>query len=294
MIPTNPIQSALPILQTNPALSGIESRPRPNNYVGKQVWRFGPCMSRPEVIPPEITTCQFYLGGNLNTNFRPLPRWRLQEHQRFFIHLPLNMNLATVARDQTRELQQMLDQIIDQPASCVLHTGTNGTIQTLATRLNSIQMPRSKLPCSLLLEPPAGEGNKLGANWDELRRMFEMLDRTSNIGLCLDTQHMFGAGMCGFSSTDEVEKMLEFACTIGRIGLIHLNDSEVPFRACRDKHAVIGSGHIWSRDQSSLKRLLEMCRDADVDLVSETGGFGHEHAFCSSLLTGSDSARRTC
>lgn len=184
-------------------------------------------------------------------------------------------------------LKRMLDQVAGKPAACVLHTGTQGTIQTVANRLNRINILPTTLPhnLALLIEPPAGEGTKLCSDWDELRKLFEMLDRSKNIGLCLDTQHMFGAGMASFESADSVNALLEGACQISRIGLIHLNDSEQPYRSKRDRHAPIGTGLIWSQDQSSLRQLLIRCHEADVDMVSEThGNFGMEYTLCRSLM----------
>lgn len=258
------------------------------------IWRFGPCIGRPPSLPSHLPCCQFYLDGNLGWKFDPLPRWQVPVGQRFFIHLPVNMNFAA-ARDPSWSLASMVKQVEGQPAACVLHIGNNGSINTIANRLNKLKLPQSTLPCSLLLEPPAGEGNKIGGTWAELRLLFEALDKTNNIGLCLDTQHLFGAGMCQFYSSDEVERLFDYSGGLAKIGLIHLNDSLVPFNSKVDRHQAVGQGHIWAdcqkdtvdgqRQQDSLARLLELAHQLDVDVVSETHDYHHDYQVCSHVLT---------
>lgn len=262
------------------------------------IWRIGPAISRPPSIPTDLPCCQFYLSDNIGWNFAPIPNWQLVDGQRFFIHLPVNMNFASTTRDPSSILVKMVKQVEGKPAACVLHVGTNGNIDTIINRLNQINLPQSTLPYSLLLEPPAGDGNKLGANWTELRQIFEKLDKTNNIGLCLDTQHLFGAGMCSFESAAAVQNLFDYSSSLGRIGLIHLNDSLVTFNSKVDRHQSLGKGYIWgrafgngntqrldARDQKeSLKQLLQICYANDIDVISETGDFHNDFQFCQCCL----------
>lgn len=259
------------------------------------IWRIGPAIPRPPSIPQDLPCCQFYLAGNLGWQFPSLPQWQLPTGQRFFIHLPVNMNFASTTRDPSSSLVKMVQQVQGKPAACVLHIGTNGHINTIINRLNQIKLPQSTLPCSLLLEPPAGDGSKLGGTWEELRHIFENLDKTNNIGLCLDTQHLFGAGMCNFESAAMVQQLFDFSSSLGKIGLIHLNDSLVQFNSKVDRHEALGRGHIWgltntqgldARDQKeSLRQLLQICHANDIDVISETGDFHNDLQFCQCCLT---------
>jgi hypothetical protein len=261
----------------------------------QQIWRFGPSIQRPPSIPLNLPCCQFYLNDKVKWDFNPLPNWQLPEGQRFFIHLPVNMNPADITRDPSKALSKMLKQVEGKPAACVLHVGTNGSIDTIANRINKVKVPQSTLPYTLLLEPPAGDGNKIGGTWEELRLLFEKLDKTNNIGLCLDTQHLYGAGMCNFESAAMVQNLFDYSSSLGRIGLIHLNDSLVPFNSKVDRHESLGRGHIWGltnsqrldakQQKESLAQLLTICHHKDIDVVSETSDFYSDTNFCQQCLT---------
>ena len=257
-----------------------------DNNVSNNLWRIGAAINRPPGLPLGMPCSQFYLNGSLDWSFEPLPNWQFADWQRFFLHLPLNMNMASATRNPSANLFKMVKQVENKPGACVLHIGTNGTINTIAQRLNSLKLPASTLPskCSLLLEPPAGDGNKIGRNWDQLRQLFAQLDPKNNIGLCLDTQHLFGAGMCSFKDAATVLELFEIASAIAPIGCIHLNDSKVPFGANVDLHEAIGAGYIWGQNKESLVKLLELAHERSIDLISETGNFQNDRMVCEQAL----------
>lgn len=246
------------------------------------IWRIGATISRPPALPSTMPCCQFCLGWR----FAPLPNWTFAPWQRFFLHLPVNLNMAGTTRNPTGSLLAMCKQVANKPGACVLHVGTNGTIDTIINRLNSLTLPRSTIPCgcALLLEPPAGDGSKLGANWDELQQIFAGLDKKNNIGLCLDTQHLFGAGMCSFENAATVDALFERAMSLAPIGCIHLNDSKVEFNSHVDRHESIGYGKIWKDRKESLVRLLQLAYQYDIDIVTETDTFAQDLEVCSQAL----------
>lgn len=237
-------------------------------------------------------TVQFYLGSRQRYTCRTLikadkekslaycDRW----NKSFYIHCPLIANLSKdpeTAYDSTSILSKSatvvakeLEQIEGLPAACVLHTGAKGSISNLIANLNDMKVERgthSRSEKQLLLENSSGNGTKLGRTWEEYRKIFEGLD-SNTIGFCLDTQHIFGAGVTDFSNHESVVKMFD-QCqdAYGRNpDAIHLNDSMVEYNCLKDRHQCIGEGYIWSSDQESLKYLLEYCYEQEIDCILET------------------------
>lgn len=199
----------------------------------------------------------------------------------FYVHCPLWANLAVPSESDEKHIVSksrgvvgsQLSQIADMPAACVLHIGNNGSIANVADQINSMNiLPGTHIdyPKQLLLEVSAGSGGQLGSNWNEIRQLFEAIDKP--VGLCLDTQHAYASGMTDWSGTESVVKLFDLAAeSSGGIQLFHLNDSKVDYRSNVDRHMGLGRGKIWYKNKDSLQALLERCRDNNINMVLETG-----------------------
>ena len=66
------------------------------------------------------------------------------------------------------------------------------------------------------------------------------------MGVCVDTCHIFAAGYPLGTSTEYHDTMgqLDRAVGIGRVRVLHLNDSLKPLGSRVDRHAGIGRGHL--------------------------------------------------
>lgn len=242
----------------------------------------------------EHQCCQFYINGTTNYNCPSLPmedivktaEYCSNTNTNFFLHAPHCINLAgrrEVYHPSLKTLQAELDIVARFPASVVVHIGSTcgyGTIGDVQNRLNRLNVPRSKSytnPYTLLLENSAGAGTQLGSSWEEIRKIYEGLDKTT-VGICLDTQHTFGSGMNRLQSYDDVARLMDdCADNTGKLpSLIHLNDSEVQFGAKKDRHANLGEGFIWPRYQqvahkdSPIQDLLDICFDQNISVILET------------------------
>jgi apurinic endonuclease APN1 len=128
----------------------------------------------------------------------------------------------------------------------------------------------------ILLENAAGEGNKLGATLQEFKTILGYIPKEfhSRIGICIDTAHCYGAGICDF--TDFNTFIQEFDSTIGLqyLKLIHLNDSMVVFKSRTDRHAHLGTGHIFNDSDGfrKLKSILDTSTKYNVDCIFESPG----------------------
>lgn len=221
--------------------------------------------------------CQFYLNRNLTL------RLKIAKNP-FFIHSPLDLNLAKDENEyMVNKLEKLLDQIYKHPASIVLHVGKLGTIDNVCERLNQINILPSKLGKSLLLENAAGQGTELGRKSFELRRIFEKLDNSKNIGICLDTQHAFAGGLSSFTNHYSVMKLIEKIESFTSLGLVHLNDSKTDYHSRVDRHAPLGEGKIWSDNTESLVSLLDYCQEKGIFMVSETRKYEQDKKFIEKL-----------
>lgn len=217
----------------------------------------------------------------------------------FYIHCPLVSNLARNPWVRTQEVvTKQLQTIAGLRAACVLHIGRVGKLSAVIEHLNDLQVPSStsEVPRTLLLENAAGQGTELGSSWDELRNLFEGIDST-RIGLCIDTQHAFAAGMQRWDSRQDVEDFFDNVSDLGiPLGLLHLNDSQKFYGSRVDRHLPLGEGYIWqyeadvvsTGEQADLNRpdnleglrtLLERCAEQGIDVVAETGQTEADAAF---------------
>jgi deoxyribonuclease IV len=108
--------------------------------------------------------------------------------------------------------------------------------------------------CPILLENAAGAGGTVGRSFEELGAVLERAGAGEDLGVCLDTQHLWASGV-GFATVEEADAALaSFDDAIGleHLRCLHLNDSKVPFGANRDRHANIGEGTIGARGLGAL------------------------------------------
>lgn len=248
-----------------------------------------------DTLTQKASTCshcvQFFLGSRQAYSVRKLDPTDIQKSKEycermgktFYIHCPLIANLSkdpatkdekdlSILQKSWRAVRSEVDQMKGLPASCILHMGCRGSIPHLIQNLNDFDVPRNsqKLLC---LENAAGQGTSLGRDFTEIRKIYEGIDRNT-IGFCLDTQHIFGAGVNNLSNHEDVVKMFDdIEGVYGKApDVIHLNDSKVPYNKKVDRHENIGSGYIWNSSSSKegLRSLLNICYDKDIDCILET------------------------
>ena len=139
----------------------------------------------------------------------------------------------------------------------------------------SISKINFKPGMKLVLENSAGQVTSLATTFREIKRIIDCVDRNkqSNIGVCIDTCHIYAYGDYDLSVKSEIDRMFkEFNDLIGidKLSLIHLNDSETVRGSKKDRHALLGKGNIWKGDLGSLVYLLDFCKRIRVPMVLET------------------------
>jgi deoxyribonuclease-4 len=108
----------------------------------------------------------------------------------------------------------------------------------------------SALAAGILVETTAGQGSCLGASFEEIGAILERVDAVPGlrrrIGVCLDTCHVFAAGypLAPRAALDDTLRRFDRAIGLGRLKLIHANDSKRELGSRVDRHEALGKGKI--------------------------------------------------
>jgi deoxyribonuclease-4 len=199
---------------------------------------------------------------------------------RVFVHTPYLVNLgsptdatyqrslATVAHNLRRAVQIGAEGVVVHTGSCV----DEGYVDTAMRQVREGLLPLLDVlgddGPSLLLEPTAGQGRSLCAGVTDLAEYVANLDHHPRAGVCLDTCHAYAAGAPldePGGPTETVDRVLEAA----PLRLVHANDSKDPRGSMRDRHEVLGDGHIGLE---AFEELLAHPAMTGVPLILETPG----------------------
>jgi deoxyribonuclease-4 len=196
------------------------------------------------------------------------------------VHAPYLINLASPDDAIYEKSAILLSQTAERAALfgaryVVFHIGSHrgaGVAAGMARIAEGLKHLLPTLPAGvmLLLENDVGAGHELGNRLENLAGVLDALpDATEQVGICLDTAHLWGAGY-GLSTAEEIEQLLaDVDRLIGmtRLRVLHLNDTKTALGGHRDVHARIGEGII---PQAGFRALLTHRAMQDVTVVLET------------------------
>lgn len=127
--------------------------------------------------------------------------------------------------------------------------------------------------CQLLLEISSGAGDLVGSTFEELGELIKNVESNkkykNKIGICLDTCHMYAAGydIRTKSGVDKVFKEFDKKVGLGRLKLIHCNDSLGALGDNKDRHEHLGRGQIGLE---GFKAIVNHPKLKDINLILET------------------------
>lgn len=177
-------------------------------------------------------------------------------------HAPYTMNLAsdkeevyafacsTLKEDVARMDRLGIELFVFHPGS---HTGigVEKGIDNIIKGLNEGLTGQEKI--RVLLETMSGKGTEIGSRFEELKEILEGVTHKEQMGICLDTCHVFSAGYDIQNNLEQVLEEFDRILGLDLLKAIHLNDSKMPFAARKDRHAVTGEGEIgWE----TLRRVI--------------------------------------
>lgn len=111
-------------------------------------------------------------------------------------------------------------------------------------------------PTRVLLELTAGSGSSVGGSFENLRTILDHIPDhlQERLGICFDTCHAYSAGYDLVEDYDGVWDAFDRVLGLGRLGLIHMNDSRHPFASHKDRHESIGEGTLGDEPFRKLMR----------------------------------------
>jgi deoxyribonuclease-4 len=123
----------------------------------------------------------------------------------------------------------------------------------------------------LLVENTAGAGRTVGRTPEEVAGILSHVpaELRARTGYGLDTCHLYASGFDLAASEDALRGVLDdFEQSVGEApSFFHLNDSEGELGSNRDRHVLLGDGHIG---REPFRWLLRDARTATVPLILET------------------------
>lgn len=148
---------------------------------------------------------------------------------------------ASVLADDLRRMAALPGNFYNFHPGSHVGQGTDTGIAQIVDALKAALAPG--YPVTVLLEGMAGKGSEIGGKFEELRAIIDGVG-DPNVGVCLDTCHVYDAGYDIVNDLDGV--LREFDCVVGleKLKAIHINDSKNPFSSHKDRHECLGEGSL--------------------------------------------------
>ena len=143
--------------------------------------------------------------------------------------------------------------------------GSEIGIQKIAEILNDVLTEEQTT--TVLLETMSGKGTEVGRNFEELRKILNLVEKKSKMGICLDTCHVWDGGYDIVHDLDGVLNDFDHIIGLERLKAIHLNDSLNDCGSHKDRHARIGEGKIG---MEALARIIKHPVLREIPFILET------------------------
>ena len=147
--------------------------------------------------------------------------------------------------DEMKRCEQLgLDRLNFHPGSHLNKLSEDDCLKRIAESINLALDATTGV--TAVIENTAGQGTNVGFRFEHLRRIIDLVDDKTRVGVCIDTAHTFAAGYdiatpAGFESV-----FREFGDIIGFDYLrgMHLNDSKKTLASRVDRHESLHGGVI--------------------------------------------------
>lgn len=234
-----------------------------------------------------------YTGAPQNTRRKDISELNIEagweyarQHgiEEIVVHAPYIINLANTVKPETYELAvEFLEKEIIRTAAIrsrimVLHPGSHvnagveAGIAQVIKGLNTV-LNQNDDDVYIALETMAGKGSEVGRTFEELKAIYDGVDKKNRLRVCFDTCHVNDAGYDIVNHYDEVFEEFDKVIGLDQIAVFHINDSMNPLGAHKDRHANIDKGSIG---YETLHRLVHDERFIDVPKILETPWLAEE------------------
>ena len=148
---------------------------------------------------------------------------------------------ASVLADDLRRMAALPGNFYNFHPGSHVKQGTDAGVDYISQALRGALAPG--YPVRVCLETMAGKGTEIGGNFRELRLILDAVG-SSDVGVCLDTCHVYDGGYDIVNDLDGVLAEFDRVIGLNRLWALHLNDSKNPFSSHKDRHERIGLGSL--------------------------------------------------
>lgn len=192
---------------------------------------------------------------------------------------------AEVLADDLRRMAALPGNFYNFHPGSHVGQGTETGISQIADALKFAMS--NDYPVTVLLETMAGKGSEVGGKFEELRMILDAVGR-NNLGVCLDTCHVFDGGYDIVHNLDGVLDEFDRVIGLDKLYALHLNDSLNPFSSHKDRHACIGAGSLGVETfQKIVNHPALHGKPMILETPNELPGYAAEIALLRSLVTNS-------
>ena len=149
--------------------------------------------------------------------------------------------IETLADDLAR-MESTPNQLYNMHPGAHVGQGADEGIEKIADAINQVLRPEHTT--TLLLETMSGKGSEIGKNFEEIASIIDKIDLNEQVGVCLDTCHIWDGGYDIVENLDDVLDEFDRIIGLDKLHAIHLNDSKNAIDSHKDRHEVIGGGNI--------------------------------------------------
>ncbi len=217
-----------------------------------------------EALSYGANAMMIYSGAPQTTKRVPTSKFKIKEAyelmqevgfdpKNIILHAPYIINLGNTVKEETYELAvSFLKQEIKRAQDLgikiiVLHPGSHvqmGSqvgLDKIVAGLDEALVDAKDVV--IALETMAGKGSECGRSFEEIRYILDCAKYKENLGVCLDTCHIWDAG---YDLNDFESVLSEFEKVIGldKLSVLHINDSKNELGASKDRHENLGYGKI--------------------------------------------------
>ena len=194
------------------------------------------------------------------------------------IHAPYIINLGNMEKPEMFDFGvEFLAKEVKRAAAfhskvLVLHPGSSlsagveASVEQIAKGLNLV-LDADDSEVNIALETMAGKGSEVGRTFEELRMIYDRVERKDRLRVCFDTCHVNDAGYDLVNDYEGVLAQFDMILGLNQIAVIHVNDSLNPLGSHKDRHANIGQGTIG---YETLHRIVHDDRFTAVPKILET------------------------
>jgi apurinic endonuclease APN1 len=227
---------------------------------------------------------QIFLGNKLSAQLKmktkisepekkEIRQYLIDNDMKLFVHASYILNLASKP-PSSQAIQYQLDslrydlELGDEIGSSglVIHLGNMMKLDEEEAYHNMVACVMKVIDTSkgrgrILLETSAGAGTQIGVGLKDFARLWKMFPKSyhSRLGICVDTAHIFSAGI-EINKSQEIKKyFVDFNQLIGikHLCLVHLNDSKAPLNARVDRHESLTKGYIFDNEKGGDVKALQ-------------------------------------